>query len=84
MMWMCLPVKLGPRRFLPSPLPCLTPAGRTADVRAVVGQFNMQGPGQSYERRPLQVILHSAERNAKHHRDLTAACSTSGKLEHLA
>ncbi|MHC2543289.1 hypothetical protein ACVINY_004001 [Sinorhizobium meliloti] len=52
--------------------------------KRIVGRFAGKWPGQARQRHPLQVILHGAARNAEHHRDLAAACSTSGKPERLS
>jgi hypothetical protein len=77
--------ELGPNRLLPSPLALLDPgASEQPMLERIVGQFARQWPGQVRQRRPLQVILHGAARNTKHHRNLAAAYSASGKPEHLS
>jgi hypothetical protein len=59
-------------------------AGEQPMFERIVGQLAGQWPGQARQRRPLQIILHGAARNTVHHSNLTAACSTSGKPEHLS
>ncbi len=66
--------ELGPIRLLASPLALLDPgAGEQPMLERLIGQFARQWPGQARQRRPLQVILHGAARNTKHHRNLAAA-----------
>jgi hypothetical protein len=63
----------------------LTPAAAKSRCSSA-SSVSSPGKGQvrPAKRRPLQVILHGAARNAEHHRNLAAACSASGKPEHLS